>query len=248
MRVLVTRSGRSGVRLVAALNRLGADVIHYAPVLPGPVDQPRRLQQVLHNSLPCELLITPSAEALRQLVGLVGARALKHSEIIVPGPGTAAAAQSLGLQPCHYPLRQGTSERILELPVLSRVSGKRVLIAAAAGGRRLIAEELARRGALVQLLEVYQRRLVAPSPSILQALHEPGPMISLLASGGALEALRSQLPAACWQRLSLAPMIAPSERVAGLALAAGCVEVHAAAGADDQSMLASLVSLCPQLA
>ncbi|MGY6553200.1 MAG: uroporphyrinogen-III synthase [Wenzhouxiangella sp.] len=247
MRVLVTRSGQGGLRLAAALRGRGADVIHYAPVIPGPVDDPRRLQQHLRDSLPCELLVAPSAEALRQLVALLGAEALQHAELIVPGPGTAAAARSLGLGPCHYPLHQGTSEEILKLPVLAQVAGKRVLIAAAAEGRGLIADALARRGALVQCLAVYQRRLFAPSPAVLQALCQPEPLISLLASGGALEALRTQLPEACWERVSQAPMIAPSERVARLAQVAGCVDVHAAAGADDQAMLGSLLALCPEL-
>lgn len=247
MRVLVTRSGKGGLQLAEALSERGADVIYYVPVVPGPVDKPGKLREVLERILPCDLLVAPSAEALRQLIALLGAPALRRAEIVVPGAGSADVAQSLGLQPCHYPVQHGTSEQILELPVLSQVAGKRVLIAAAAGGRRLIAHELARRGARVQFVEVYQRRLVAPVPQVLQALRAADPMITLLASGGALEGLRTQLPADCWQKLSRAPMIAPSERVAELARVAGCTDVHAAAAADDQAMLACLVRLCPEL-
>lgn len=247
LRILVTRSGESGVQLGARLAALGLRVVRYAPVEPGPVDDTQALGQKLLAVLPVDILLVPSAEALRQLAVLLDPPSWGAALTVVPGPGTAAVARRLGFTRVRFPLDEGSSERILELPDLAEVGGKRVLIAAAAGGRKLIETSLAQRGAVVATLEVYQRRLVPPGAGIIQALAQPEPVVTLLASGGALEALRCQLPEHCWQRLAAQPMIAPSSRVARLAEVAGCVEVSVAAAADDHSMLAELARLRPEL-
>lgn len=246
MRVLVTRSGEQGRQLAARLAASGFQVIHYAPVEPGPLGEPETLRRRLHECLPVDILVTPSAEALRQIHALLESRLPLDTLVVAPGPGTAAVATALGFGQVRYPQLEGSSERILELPELLDVAGKRVLIAAAAGGRHMIEQELRRRAALVQRLEVYARRRVAATDRIVQELRSSEALISLLASGGALEALQQQLPEDCWRRLAAQPMIAPSVRVADLALAAGCSAVHAASAADDGAMLAVLGQLCPE--
>jgi uroporphyrinogen-III synthase len=247
-RILITRSGDGGRQLTALLAAQGVAVIHYAPVrLSAMADQAATRAQV-HQCLPVDVLVAPSAEALRQLASLLEPAQLGDLLIVVPGPGTAKIGAQLGFGRIRFPAHAGNSEQILALPELQDVAGARVLIAAAAGGRDLIETRLRARGATVRRLNVYRRIEVPPAPEVIDQLSLDTPTISLLASGGALLGLRQQLPQACWQAIAAQPMIAPSPRVAAMARAAGCARVFIAGGADDRSMLVALGTLCPSLA
>ncbi|NDY94456.1 uroporphyrinogen-III synthase [Wenzhouxiangella limi] len=238
--ILVTRSGDDGARLCRALQAHDFRARHFAPVrLDGPED-PERCRRELLSALPCDRLIVPSAEALRQAAALVGVEPLAGIALIVPGAGTARIARALGFTNVSHPASGGTSEQILRLPCLREADGLRVLVLAAAGGREALGRELDRRGATVQRLHVY-RRLRQPIPSKLQAELLGCPeVITLLASGGALAALEAALGPAAWTHLASGLMIAPSPRVATLARAAGGDQVELADGADDASMLRAL--------
>lgn len=238
--ILVTRSGGEGRQLARALQDQGLRAEHFAPVaLAGPED-PEACRLELLSALPCDRLIVPSAEALRQAVALVGSEPLAANALIVPGPGTARVARELGFDRVDFPPSGGTSEHILRLPSLHEVSGLRLLVLAAAGGRETLGRELARRGAQVQRLHVY-RRLSQPIPPRLEADLLASPeLITLLASGGALGALEAALGSAAWAHLACGLMIAPSVRVATLARAAGAARVELADGADHDSMLRAL--------
>ncbi|MFP4209288.1 MAG: uroporphyrinogen-III synthase [Wenzhouxiangella sp.] len=238
--VLVTRFGPEGDRLARILSDQGLPAAHFAPVeLAGPED-PAACRARLLALLPCDRLIVPSAEALRQAVVLVGVVPLAELPLIVPGAGTARAARELGFVDVSYPDRGGTSEDILDLPQLDAVDGLKVLVLAAAGGRRDIGRELARRGATVERLHVY-RRLPADPPAGLEsrllACTDP---VTLLASGGALAGLEAALGPAAWSHLLTGLMVAPSARVAVLARAAGADRVETATGADHAAMLQAL--------
>lgn len=247
-RILITRSGNGGRQLAKLLAERDVPVTHYAPVqLEAMADQSATRAQI-QQCLPVDVLVAPSAEALRQLASLLEPEQLGDPLIVVPGPGTAKIGAQLGFRRIRFPAHAGTSEQILALPELQDVAGSRILIAAAAGGRDLIETRLRARGAAVKRLNVYRRLAVPPAPAVVDQLSLDTPMISLLASGGALLGLRQQLPEACWRAVAAQPMIAPSPRVAGMARAAGCARVVVAGGADDRSMLAALGTLCPSLA
>ncbi|MFW5816495.1 MAG: uroporphyrinogen-III synthase [Wenzhouxiangella sp.] len=238
--ILVTRSGEQGLRLCRWLQEKGLRAAHFAPVaLAGPED-PQACRLELLSALPCDRLIVPSAEALRQAVALVGREALTGTTLIVPGPGTARLARELGFERVDFPPSGGTSEQILSLPSLQQVSGLRLLVLAAAGGRQTLGRELAGRGAKVRRLHVY-RRLSQPIPARLEADLLASPeVITLLASGGAMGALEAALGSAAWTHLAGGLMIAPSLRVATLARAAGAGRVEVADGADHDAMLRAL--------
>lgn len=246
-RILVTRSGVGGRQLAAVLEDHGVPVIHYAPVrLDAPADPAATRKQLL-DCLPIDVLVAPSAEALRQLAELVTHPELGAPLIVVPGPGTASTGARLGFSGIRFPDRAGDSEHILNLPELKQVAGARVLIAAAAGGRDLIETRLRERGAEVRRLEVYRRVATLPAPEVIDRILDEDPLITLLASGGALLGLKQQLPQTCWQTVAAQALVAPSPRVAELAIEAGCARVSVAAGADDGAMLAALRTLCPWL-
>ncbi len=247
-RILVTRSGDSGRQLANRLEAHGVAVIHYAPVRLAAMPDPGATRARLLENLPVDILVAPSAEALRQLAELLEPAQLAAPVVVVPGPGTARVGAQLGFSRLAFPPCVGDSEHILRLPELEDVADARILIVAAAGGRDLIETRLRERGALVRRLEVYQRIAAPPPPETVERIMRGPSLVTLLASGGALTGLRQQLPEACWRVIASQALIAPSARVAALAREAGCARVSVADGADDRAMLAALGMVCPQLA
>jgi uroporphyrinogen-III synthase len=238
--VLVTRAGQAGERLTRLLSRYGQDAVHCSPVrLDGPED-PEAITQRLHELLPVDQVIMTSGEAIHQVVRLVGSEAFASIPIIVPGPGSARKAESLGLQSVISPPSAGNSEAMLKLPELDHVDGKSILIMAAAGGRRLLETELRRRGARVQRIHVY-RRLDQVLPEGLDLrIRDANILSTLISSGGALQALESLLEPEAWRKVVAGRVVVPSPRVAEMASRSGCRNVIQADGADDESMLKAL--------
>lgn len=83
----------------------------------------------------------------------------KLSQIIFAvGNATKKALQAIGITTTLSPsLQQEHSEGLLNLPQLSKVVGKRIVIFRGNGGREHIANSLTLRGAEVQYVESYQR-------------------------------------------------------------------------------------------
>ena len=238
--VLVTRSRPAGQLLQQALQDAAWPAVDACPLRLTAAASPDRLQRAFEQLLPIDLMILTSAEGLRRSVALFGADRMSQCPIIVPGPGSRSLAIELGLTGVVAPAWAGSSEDMLALPELREVAGKRALILAALGGRRLLEAELARRGAEVHRLHVYRRRGRALPPSTLRAIDQCRRPLTLLASAGALIELHRQLDPVHWQRLQEGWMLAPSERVAAMAAELGCEQVFLAGGADDAAMLAAL--------
>ena len=246
--ILITRSGAAGQQLAARLEQPRQTVIHYAPVRLDAMPDPDQTRRQLRACLPVDVLVMPSAEAVRRLVELLTPAELDASVVVVPGPGTAEVARRSGFQAVRFPERIGNSEEILQLPDLQGVAGARVLIAAAAGGRNLIAKRLRQRGATVFKPEVYQRIATPPTSEQSDRILAATCLYTLVASGGALLGLQQHLPPSCWGFIAEQPMIVPSPRVAAMAEAAECVDVTVADAADNEAMIAALARVCPSLA
>ncbi len=73
------------------------------------------------------------------------------------GRSTALALHTVTGIDVRYPLDRETSEVLLQLPELQNVQGKQALILRGNGGREVLAETLAARGAEVEFCECYQR-------------------------------------------------------------------------------------------
>ena len=144
------------------------------------------------------------------------------------------------------PMPQGASdsEGLLALAPFADLRGQRVLILKGAGGRTLLREELARRGAEVVLGDVYRRRPTAADPAALEALRTASSTTRLIVAVTSAEVLGALLDSAPDDRqpqLRDAALLVPGERVATAARDLGWRgPLVVATSAEDGAMFAAL--------
>lgn len=131
------------------------------------------------------------------------------------------------------------SEALLALPELQRVAGERVLIFRGCGGRTLIGDTLAGRGARVDYCELYRRTLPGAAAQQLAA-YSARPDAIAVHSGETLANLAQCIERSGRTALLAAPLVCPSERVADRARALGFSHPHAALNAGDSAMAEAL--------
>lgn len=165
------------------------------------------------------------------------------------GPGTAAVLERFSW-PVSYPAEGVTSEALLAMPILQDVADKRIALFRGLGGREVLAEALRERGAEVDYLELYERRVPVYSREALkEAFCDPRPDVLVATSAQiflALQALLTELDNS--GVIMQLPLIVPSERVAELAKEAGFLRVFNAGGASDERIMQCLSDIKSELA
>jgi uroporphyrinogen-III synthase len=112
------------------------------------------------------------------------------------------------------------------------VAGKRIALVGAPGGRGLLGEQLAARGAQLRDVHVYRRMPPRLDRRHVDALLQlPASALILLSSSEALNHLCRLLPAPALARLLAATAVVSSERLATAASAAGFGRIMRAASA-----------------
>jgi uroporphyrinogen-III synthase len=158
------------------------------------------------------------------------------------GRGTQRELERHGIEEIIAPDSGADSEALLAVPELQRVAGRRIVILRGEGGRSLLGDTLAARGAQVEYAECYRR--VRPQT-------DSGPLLAAFASGAVhavtvssaegLENLFEMLGEAGRAHLRKTPLFVPHLRVAGEAKRLGLGEASVG-GASDQEMLERLVA------
>jgi uroporphyrinogen-III synthase len=134
-----------------------------------------------------------------------------------------------------------SSEGLLALPYLRNVEGQRVLIIKGEGGRDALRTELSQRGALVDELACYRRRVPdVPEGALAQQITQWEIDVIMLSSGESLANLLLLLSPAETTKFKPVGLVVPSERVADLARQAGFEHIVTAANASDTAMLRAL--------
>lgn len=156
------------------------------------------------------------------------------------GEATARALLAHGIR-ALTPGTDMSSEGLLALPQLQAVSGQRVLIIKGEGGRGAMREELGRRGARVDELACYRRSCPRYAPGEVAArLSQWLIQVILVSSGEGLANMLALLSPAETSKFIHITLLVPSQRIAGLARAAGFKRVLTAENASDAAMLRAL--------
>ncbi|MBS9404686.1 uroporphyrinogen-III synthase [Halomonas sp. TRM85114] len=159
------------------------------------------------------------------------------------GAATAGVLhERLGVRAHLPPVQAGedTSEALLRLASLNRVEAQRVLLVAGEGGRTLIAETLAERGARLTRLAVYRRGLRTPSLLMQQRLMSGEYRALVVSSGEILEHLARWCGEAAFHQ----PLIVSSSRLATLAGKLGFHAPVVASGATPIALAAAVADAC----
>ena len=152
------------------------------------------------------------------------------------GQSTAKALEKFDIN-AEHPVQPG-SEGLLALDCLRDVKQTKILIVRGGEGRKLLAEELLKRGAEVSYLEVYARVEVAYPESLSVDLFDSKVDISVVTSAEGLSQLAHSLSS---QELGKLQLVVPSGRIERIARDLGCTRVHLASGADDESLLRAIL-------
>lgn len=236
LRVLNPRPQAQAGPLSAALREAGADVIELPLLAIEPLPQEPAGRALLLDLDRYQGVLFVSVNAARlglEAVADIWPQWPSPLAVCAVGQATRRVLADAGLS-VQSPARED-SEGLLALPVLRAVSGQRWLLFRGDEGRELLAETLRERGARVDVLPLYRRRLPADAAQGWQALPAP-PDIVLISSARVWRH---------WQQLAgssaLRPvLVAVSERVATLLREAGARQVLCADGAGPQGWVEAL--------
>lgn len=197
----------------------------------------------LAAALGCPVVIATSPAAVRFARGARPLPARPGQTWFAVGAGTAAALRRAGIAAPQVPTAGSDSEALLALPALQAVRGVDVGLLTAPGGRGLIAETLAHRGARVRRADVYQREPRVPSPARRAALARlPARAALLVSSAEAFEGLWAQLDARARAAVQARPAVASSARLAAMLAERGFGAIVLAAGAAPEALLDALAT------
>jgi uroporphyrinogen-III synthase len=226
--VLVTRPAAQARELCGLIEDAGGRPIACPTVEIRPARDPDAARGLL--SAGYDLVIFISRNAVEHALALLpdraalvgdadGARATP--QLAAVGRATATAMQEADLAPQLVPESGFDSESLLALPALRRVAGRRVLIVRGEGGRAMLGETLAQRGAEVAYAEVYRR--VAPEIDVAALLPEWRQSLSFVTatSDEVLVNLLAMVPESAHRWLRGLPLAVLSERNAGKAMELG---------------------------
>jgi uroporphyrinogen-III synthase len=191
-----------------------------------------------------DLAIFVSANAVDKALALVEARRAWPAGLRVAtvGRGSERALQRHGFAAVIAPSGRFDSEGLLALPELKDVTGKRAVIFRGDGGRELLGDTLAARGATVEYAECYRRTRPNADAAPLLALWQQRRLdaFSVTSSEG-LANLHDMLGVAGRQCLQQTPLFAPHERIAAAARALG-VQTVVLTGPGDEGLVAGLAA------
>lgn len=217
--VVITRPAGTATALARRVRALGGmPLLLPGLALRGAAD-PVAARAGLSEALRDELLIFTSPAAVRHAAMLLPLQTA--ARVLALGQGTARALRRHGIAAPLAPQRQD-SEGLLAHPALDALSGRRVALIGAPGGRGMLREQLVARGAKLRELHVYRRAPPRLDRRHLEALLRlPASARVLLSSAEALHNLRDRLPAPAWARLCAATAVVSSDRLDAAAQAAG---------------------------
>lgn len=213
--VLVTRPLQQAASLCGLLEAAGARVIRLPAIEIGPAPGTHELQARLRREPAFDMLIFTSANAVRYGVRLLAEQ--PAALIAAIGPATARALEIAGRHAMVTPAGPFDSESLLRHPQLASVAGRRILIVKGLHGRELLQAELARRGARVEIADVYGRNRAVHDAADLTALEariEAGEIQIITATSAEIAASLLETTPSLRRAFERLHWLVPAERIA----------------------------------
>lgn len=234
--ILITRPAHQAGSLAVLIHAAGGQPVIFPaleildPANPQPLlDAIERL-----DTYDLAIFISPNA-VTRVMERMAGRRGWPAGlRVAAIGKGGVRELERHGIHDVIAPQRSFDSERLLEMPQLQAVSGQRVLILRGDGGRELLGDTLAARGAQVDYVACYRRARPQTDPApLLQAWAQDGVHAMVVTSSEGLRNLFVMLGKPGESLLQRTPLLVPHPRIAAVARQLGCREVMETAPGDD---------------
>jgi len=232
-RILVTRPRELAQGLAALIAQAGGEPVLYPALEIRDPEDAGAARAALARLQEFDLAVFVSPSAVRKAFELLGTPWPTRVRAAALGAGTRRELEARGVASVVAPEDGADSDALLALAPMRQLEAARVLILRGAGGRELIGETLAARGAQVSVVECYRRARPAPGAAPAGALDA-----ACANSGETLDNLVALLGLA---RLRDTPLFVPHERVARIAREMGFTAVEVA-GPGDAQMLARLLA------
>lgn len=234
--LVLTRAAGSARSEAQRVRKLGGQPLLLPGTRVAPPDNPVQARTQLRAALRTPVCIFISPTAVRAAARLDTLHPATRTRVLAVGASTAQALHRQGISHVETPQR-ADSEGLLALLALGPPPA-RVGLIGAPGGRSLLPDTLAARGALVVRAEVYRRLPARLDRRHLESLWRASdPAYVLLSSVESLQNLMHELPDTLRTRLLRAAVVASSVRVERAAHAAGFSRVLRAASAVSADML-----------
>lgn len=209
--VLVTRPAQQAAVLMNAIEASGGKAIAF-PVIEISPRSPQDIEADIATLGEPDIVIYVSSNAVEH-----GLAWTSKGAVAAVGPATAAAIEAAARIVDIRPASGYDSESLLAEPALKDVDGKTVRIVRGSSGRELLADTLRARGATVDYLPVYERRLPSHSAAEVETLAghwQAGDIdVTTVMSVESLRNLIVLIPDSCHQALAETPLVTPAARV-----------------------------------
>lgn len=239
-RIVVTRPAGQAGGLAQRIREAGGEPLLVPAIEIRPLADPAPFQALARRLDAFDLAIFVSRNAVRSALGLLAGRPWPaRLKVATVGQGSREELDHFGFSDVIAPAAQSDSEALLALPELREVRGRRVVIFRGDGGRELLGEELAKRGAFVEYAACYRR--VRPSGDGLAALWRRGVDAVAISSAEGLENFLAMLGDGAAEKLAAVALVVPHERVAHEAARRGLPRA-VVAGPRDADVASALVA------
>lgn len=245
--IVVTRPRAQAEALAALLRAAGGEPLMFPAIEVRDLPELGPILALVDRLDEFDLAVFISPNAVNKAMNLVHARRADRGwpaalKVAAVGRGSRRELEQHGFARVIAPAGHADSEALLALPELNAVAGRRVVVFRGEGGRELLGDTLAARGARVEYAECYRRvRPTADSGPLLTAWARGGVDAVTVSSGEGLSNLFEMLGKLGQQWLRATPLFVPHARVAEGAARLGVRQVLTS-GPGDAELLASLVA------
>jgi len=233
--IVITRPAQHAVRFAELVRSAGGHAILFPAIEIVAASHPQAVNELIDRLEQFDLAIFISPNAVQHGLALIQARRAlpRQLKIAAIGSGTVRELERAGASGVIAPQRFD-SEALLEMPALRDVAGKRVVIFRGEGGRELLGDTLAARGATVEHAECYRRRRPQLDPVPLLDAWARGEVHAVAVTSS--EGLRNFCELVGEQgraRLAATPLFVPHPRIERSARDLGLAKVVLTAQGDE---------------
>jgi uroporphyrinogen-III synthase len=157
--IVVTRPAHQAEAFARLIKDAGGRPILFPVIEIRDVKDPWAVTRLVDRLDHFDLAIFVSPNAVERAMSLISSRRKfpRRVQVATVGGASVRALERFGMTGVVAPQGRYDSESLLDLPELSAVKGRRVVIFRGEGGRELLGETLRERGAVVEYAECYRR-------------------------------------------------------------------------------------------